>query len=502
VPYKNPAGQWQGVFTANIGLIDLSDFLDRNIHVGSSGQAFLMDELGQIVATRDKKSLIIDGPSGERRLRKLHESKQPEVAALAGNEDVKKFLKQAFSESGVAPMTLRYTADGDTWVCTLLSIDVGKSRRWVAAVVAKEDDFLASAKKASKRALIMAVILALIALIAGLFLARMISHGLSSLVTESERVRNMELDPNPSKSAFREINDVLSSFESMKVGLRAFQKYVPMKVVRQLLEQRQDPELGGTVRPLTILFSDIKGFTSVSERLEPMELAHRLGEYLSIMTRRIQKRHGTVDKYIGDAVMAFWGAPTDLPEHAPEACHAILEALADLDTQQKELPFLSDFFTRVGIHTASVVVGNFGCEDRLNYTVIGDGVNLASRLEGLNKVFGTQVMVSGETADAVGSLFVLRRLASVAVVGRTAPCTVYELLGTADKGTPELTKRIALYEEALDRYFAREFAAAVEILETTAPPDGPSAWLLARCRHLLENPPPEQWDGVITMEGK
>ncbi|PKN25837.1 MAG: hypothetical protein CVU65_07490 [Deltaproteobacteria bacterium HGW-Deltaproteobacteria-22] len=511
VPHHDAQGAWLGAFSINIGLVDVSEFLARNIRVGASGQAFLLDDLGQILASPDKDSLILEDANAQRRLRKLPESTQPPVAALARHPRVTEHLKKVFTEAEARPLTLRYEADGRDWVCTLVTIDLGQSRRWVVGVLALEDDFLASARRASRRALLIALVLALIALIAGGLLARMISRGLSHLVDESQRVRRMELEPVSGKSPFREIDDVLTSFESMKTGLRAFQKYVPLKLVRQLLEERNDPQLGGDVRTLTILFSDIKGFTSISERLEPLELAHQLGEYLAVMTRRIQERHGTVDKYIGDAVMAFWGAPSELADHAPQACTGILEALQDLKDLEAEKPFLADFFTRVGIHTASVVVGNFGCEDRLNYTVIGDGVNLASRLEGLNKVFGTRIIVSQDTATAVGGAFVLRRLASVAVVGRSLPCTVFELMGAAG-AVPEADVEAARrYEEALDRYTAGDFSGAVTLLDdllSMRPDDSPASWLRGRCAALLSNPPAHGgtaahgWDGVITMDGK
>ena len=505
VPNFDEQGRWQGAFSINIGLMDVSDFLARHIQVGASGQAFLLDELGQILASADKTSLVVEDAGGERRLRRFAESLQPPIARLAGIEAVIAHLKQAFTEAKAVPLTLRYVADGRDWVCTLVTIDLGHSRRWVVGVLALEDDFLASARRANRRALMIALILALIALIAGGLLARMISRGLSHLVEESGRVQRMELEPGVGKSPFREIDDVLSSFEAMKTGLRAFQKYVPVKLVRQLLEEKNDPELGGTVRTLTILFSDIKGFTSISERLEPLELSHQLGEYLGVMTRRIQERHGTVDKYIGDAVMAFWGAPAELTTHAPEACAAILEAFADLEALEPEKPFLRDFFTRVGIHTASVVVGNFGCEDRLNYTVIGDGVNLASRLEGLNKVFGTRIIVSEDTAVAVEGTFALRRLAKVAVVGRAQPCTVFELMGKAGEVSEERLAAARHYKAALDSYFARDFSEALRHLDqsrTACPDDGPAAWLGGRCTTLLAKPPGEDFDGVITMDGK
>ncbi len=505
VPHIDAQGTWRGAFSINIALVDVSDFLAQNIRVGASGQAFILDDLGQVLAGLDKESLVLDDDKGQRRLRRLEENSHPAIAALADHPRVQDHLKKVFSSPRAEPLTLRYRVDKKDWVCTLVAIDLGQDRRWVVGVLALEDDFLASARRANRRALLIALVLALIALIAGGLLARLISRGLTHLVDESQRVRRMELEPVSGKSPFREIDDVLSSFESMKTGLRAFQKYVPLKLVRQLLEERNDPELGGTVRTLTILFSDIKGFTSISERLDPLELSHQLGEYLAVMTRRIQERHGTVDKYIGDAVMAFWGAPAELAEHAPEACFGILEALADLKAMETEKTFLKDFYTRVGIHTASVVVGNFGCEDRLNYTVIGDGVNLASRLEGLNKVFGTQVIVSEDTAAAAGEAFCLRKLASVAVVGRSQPCTVYELMGTRAQATEDAAVIIESYEKALDLYFERNFSGAMTILEgllSAHPADGPAQWLKGRCTYWLAHEPGDDWNGVITMEGK
>jgi len=505
IPHLNDSNELLGVLSVDIGLVDLSEFLSKNIRVGSSGEAFLLDESGQIIAVRDRASLVVTGPDGKRRLRKLAESTLAPIAALFRQQAVEAYLGEVFSRPGVAPLILRYSVDGVDWVCTLLSIEVGPSRIWVAGVLAREDEFLASARRANRNTLVLALVLAFIALISGLIIARVISSGLQNLMKESARVRGMDLEASAGRSPFREVDEVLGSFESMKVGLRAFQKYVPIRLVRQLLEGRQEPELGGTVRTLTILFSDIKGFTSISERLEPLELARQLGDYLSVVTRRIQDRHGTVDKYIGDAVMAFWGAPHEVQDHAFQACSAILEAMADLERLHPEKPFLADFHTRIGIHTAAVVVGNFGCEDRLNYTVIGDGVNLASRLEGLNKVFGTQVMLSEDTAALVRDRFVLRRLAQVAVVGRSQPVTVHELMGEASVVSQERQVAARSYETALDLYFARDFAGALARLgELLAawPDDAPAVWLLKRCEACLSNPPGPGWNGVITMDGK
>ncbi len=505
IPHLDGKNRLLGVLSVDVGLVDLSAFLSKNIRVGSSGEAFLLDEAGQIIAVRDRASLVVTGADGKRRLRKLAESTLAPIAALAREAAVTRYLGEVFTRPGTSPLILRYSVDGVDWVCTLLSIEVGASRTWVAGVLAREDEFLATARRANRNTLLIALLLAFFALVAGLVIARVISRGLQNLAEESERVRRMDLEPCQGRSPFREVDDVLGSFESMKVGLRAFQKYVPVRLVRQLLEGRQEPALGGEVRTLTILFSDIKGFTSISERLAPLELARQLGDYLSVVTRRIQDRQGTVDKYIGDAVMAFWGAPHEVPDHAFHACSAILEALADLELQTAEKPFLKEFHTRIGIHTASVVVGNFGCEDRLNYTVIGDGVNLASRLEGLNKVFGTQVMLSEDTAALVSDRFVTRRLAQVAVVGRTRPVTVSELIGEFSSVTEARRVVVRMYEEALDLYLRRDFSGAMGRLEellAMAPDDAPSVWLAGRCRICLESPLPPAWNGVITMEGK
>ncbi len=493
-----------GVLSVDVGLVDLSLFLARNIRVGRSGEAFLLDEAGQIIAVRNKDDLVVPAPSGSRRLRSLGESPLSAVATLAASGRVRRFLEEVFRNPELK-LTIRYEVDGVDWVCTLRSIEVGSGRSWVAGVLAREDEFLAAARRANRRSLFVALALAALALLAGLVISRIISRGLQTLTEESHRVRRLELDTCAARSPFREVDEVLGSFESMKAGLRAFEKYVPVRLVRQLLEDRQEPTLGGSVRTLTILFSDIRGFTSISEKLEPLELARRLGDYLAVVTRRIQDRQGTVDKYIGDAVMAFWGAPLEVPDHAGLACTAILEAMDDLSEAGVGKPFLGDFYTRVGIHTATVVVGNFGCEDRLNYTVIGDGVNLASRLEGLNKVFGTQIMISEDTAALVADRFRLRKLAQVAVVGRARPVTVFELVGTHASVSEARLEAIAAYETALGHYLARDFTPALERLRRLVeadPGDAAAAWLIRRCEACILEPPPPEWTGVLTMEGK
>ncbi len=188
---------------------------------------------------------------------------------------------------------------------------------------------------------------------------------------------------------------------------------------------------------LTILFSDLVGFTTISEDLSPENLIHLLNEYFSTMTDIILNCKGTVDKYIGDAIMAFWGAPLPIKDHAAKACQAALamkKAIAPLQEtwQERGLPLLG---TRLGIHTGQAIVGNVGSRDRFNYTVMGDTVNLASRLEGVNKIYGTSILVSESTHQQAGTAFLFRELDLVQVKGRLQPVTIYELLGRQEDQT-------------------------------------------------------------------
>ncbi len=509
VPRLDATGRVLGVLSVDIGLKEMSTFLHDRIRVGKSGQAFLMDGDLRLIAVKDVDQLVM-ADAGTRRLRHLAESAAPEIRALATRDEARAYFHRVFaapSGTEVEARTIRYSAGGRDFVATLMPIRVGEKRRWIAGVVAPEDEFLAGARRANLRALATAIAFALVALIIGVFLARMIARSLEVLVSESSRVRNMEIDSTPASSRFREVNEVLTAFEGMKTGLRAFQKFVPVKLVRSLIEQQRDVALGGEPRTLTIFFSDIRDFSRISEQLEPAELAESLAVYLSTITQCIASRHGTVDKYIGDAVMAFWGAPQEVPDHANQACAAALDAQAQLRAMRRDNPALPDFFTRIGVHTAEVVVGNFGSDDRLNYTVLGDGVNLASRLEGVNKFFGTEILISEATRDRVADRFVTRRIGLVGVKGREQPCVTYELIGLHADADADATIEsvIAHYEDGLTRYLARDWSGAVAAFEAVlalAPGDGPSRVLLDLSRAYLAEPPADDWTGVISIETK
>jgi len=270
-----------------------------------------------------------------------------------------------------------------------------------------------------------------------------------------------------------------------------FRYYVNPEVADLLAREPARLRLGGERREISVLFSDIRSFTTMAESLEPEVLGELLNEYLGAMTDVVFKHEGLLDKYIGDAVMAFWGAPVDVRDHAARACRAALDMLVELARLHErwraaKLPLIE---IGVGIHTGDAIVGNFGSTRRFSYTGVGDSVNLASRLEGLTPRYGVRIMISEETRRAIGDEFVCREIDRVLVKGRTQPVSVHELLGRrADDRDGRLAARAATFEAALDAARREAWDAAIDRLEplaTAVPPDRAAAGLLERCRTAL-----------------
>ena len=298
---------------------------------------------------------------------------------------------------------------------------------------------------------------------------------------------------------------VVEEAEKRKIR-NAFGLYLPPTLATLVSEHPEMLKLGGDKRELTVMFSDIRGFTTLSEGLEPEALVELLNEFLGAMTEVIFGSEGTLDKYIGDAIMAVWGAPIPQSDHAARACLAALgmvERLRVLAAQwaQRGLPRLS---IGIGLNTGPMVVGNMGSARRLSYTVIGDNVNLASRLEGLNKMYGSGIIASESTLRAAANIVVARELDLVRVKGKKLPVRIFEILATADEGeswkplVERFTAGIAAYRA---RQWDEAMAAFSAVLAERAD-DGPSLLYMERCRTMRETPPPADWGGVTVMEVK
>ncbi|MCC6357028.1 MAG: hypothetical protein IT577_24340 [Verrucomicrobiae bacterium] len=343
----------------------------------------------------------------------------------------------------------------------------------------------------------------------GMVFSHRLSMPLLGLATDMGRVREFRLDSAPARrSRIREVAVMQDAVESMKGGLRSFKKFVPAELVAELIRMGKEATLGAEQRELTVFFSDIAGFTAISEILPPEALAGRLGVYLEGMAGAVERHGGTVDKFIGDAVMAFWGAPAPCADHAARACAAALGCQRFLERLNAGWRAAGEpeFVTRIGLATGTAVVGNMGHENRLNYTAIGDHVNLAQRLESLNKYYGTRILVSDATWRASGGGFEGRLVDVVAVKGKRRAEPMYELL--AEKGSldPALAGAIRIYDEGFALYLARRWDEARERFAAchAAWPggDGASGALYNRCLAYAAQPPPVDWDGAHVMHEK
>ncbi len=288
----------------------------------------------------------------------------------------------------------------------------------------------------------------------------------------------------------------------------AFRHFLAPTLVDRLAEDPSVLKLGGVQREVTVFFSDLAGFTDLSETMkdEPAKLLAILNRYLTVVAGLIEKHGGYVDKFIGDAVMAVWGAPLDNPEaerHAVDAALDCQDALArfndELAAERKDAPRLH---TRMGINTGVAVVGNMGSRTRLNYTVAGDTVNLAARLEGANKFYGSLILISESTAERLGDGYVIRCLDFLAVKGRQEPVRVHEVLGRKPEASADLVQRTDAFNAAFELYQTRQFEAARAAFLRYADADEASALYVARCTAFMADPPGPDWDGSFKLTSK
>lgn len=262
--------------------------------------------------------------------------------------------------------------------------------------------------------------------------ARNLTQPLRRATDELGRVTALHFEDSPAEeSRIREVRELWSALGTLELALRNFVRYVPFALVRGLVDRTFSPRLGGTRQPVTVLFSDIEGFTGIAETVEPEELTARMSAYFSAVGEELLRSGATIDKYIGDSIMAFWNAPEAQEDHVAMACFGALRAAQRVAALNAELlaEGAPPFRTRFGIHTGEAVVGNIGSVDRMNYTALGHTVNLASRIEGMNKRYGTTIMVSGAVRHAVGDRFRFRLLDRVAPAGATEEVELYELIG-------------------------------------------------------------------------
>ena len=285
---------------------------------------------------------------------------------------------------------------------------------------------------------------------------------------------------------------------------RSFALYLAPQVIDKMLASNRLPVLGGETRDVTVFFSDLAGFSAISEKMTPADLVAFMNEYLSAMTDIVESKGGYIDKYIGDSIVAVFGAPADDGDHASNAAHAALGCRARLEELNQGSAAFKGFKVahRMGLNSGEALVGNIGSRRRFNYSVMSDAVNVASRLEGANKYYGTTIAASEMTVALTGSTFAWRELDAIRVQGRSTPVKICELLAVAGQQTPQQTVAAAAYAEGLAHWRIREFDAAAQCFARVADFDKPSALFLSRAIAFASHPPGPDWDPVSALDGK
>lgn len=313
-------------------------------------------------------------------------------------------------------------------------------------------------------------------------------------------------------SPFEEIRRLQDSMDRMKGALDTFLRFVPRDVVRELVADGRTASVGGTNREVTLMFTDIENFTTITERMRPEDIMSQVSEYFEHLSFAIQVNQGTIDKYIGDAIMAIWNAPAEDPEHVNNACRGALAAFHISEELNSKFVArgLSRLRTRFGLHSGEVLVGNVGSHDRMQYTCLGSCVNLAARIEGLNKFYGTQILASDAVRRRASPNFLFRRVDIVEAKGTTVRLIIYELMGERGEEStfyvnPHTIERASKYEQAFDFYLHRDFKDALNILDrlTAEDPSDPVVSRLSRiCREFVAEPPPPSWNGATSLDEK
>lgn len=491
-----------GVIGVDLLLDELSSFMQTQ-RISDNGLAFIVSRSGQIVAyPSDKISEKSSGFGTQRSLMSVTEAPDKQV-------------QLAFQMYKDLPQKndFEFKTNGENYLASFTPIDNENSIDWIIGIIVPKKDFAKNIDDMQKNELFIILFVAFIATFITFYLSKRISAPIIAVAEETQRLKDFyETEPFDITSNISEIKMMIESISAMRSSLQSFGKFVPKVLVRRLMQKGTEVKLGGKLSEITMFFSDIQGFTSISEKMAPDKLVLHLSDYFNELSKIIVETNGTIDKYIGDSIMAFWNAPTQDKNHVFNACHAALlcqKRLSELN-RQWELEKKPTFLTRIGMHTTDVIVGNIGSDEKINYTLMGDGVNLGSRLEGTNKVYKTWILVSESLQKHVCEKFLFRPVDIVAVKGKEEGVKIYELVGQMmgdsrilpSKEEVDLCQRFAqgfkLYTEQRWNEAIKHF----ESLKIDFPQDYLTSLFLDRCLTFKENPPKKNWDGIFVLTQK
>jgi len=504
VPIFDSEGKMFGVSSIDIAVGELSMFLG-GIRPTPGTKVFILDKQNNLVALQAEE---------EKDLEKLYEKSVDDRGNAAYNvssvsafkDDAIRYLLQNSLESGNQSALIKYA--GQNYMSSLIPVAIGDGLELFISIFIPENDIVGEVRQNMKKVTIFSIFILLLVLVVSTFFSQAIAKPMRTLSEQMSKIKSFDLDSQVAiRTNLVEIGEMQDSFENMRSGLKSFRRYVPADLVAQLINQSITADLGGEQKELTVFFSDIAKFTSITEKMDPDRLVLDLCVYFETISKIISENKGTIDKYIGDSVMAFWGAPIPMEDHAEKACRSAIKIRDSLHTlfRQWENQGKYPFSTRIGIHTGKVIVGNMGYHERLNYTVIGDAVNVSSRLEGINKIYGSDIAVSEDTYAQCRDSFEFRLLDRVSVLGREKWMYIYELITFKDDIDKSLKKIFQYYENGMSLYFARNWKEALKYFNTVLkhrPNDTPGKLMRERCLLYIKNPPQEDWNGVFVQPHK
>lgn len=462
IPIYDVSGNLLSVVGTDVPLVFLSKFLSTQT-IGRQGKSYVCDQNGQIIVP------------------------QPDDIAT------QKLISAIFSRSLLIASDEEFYFDFEKqkYLVSVHHFPLSSTKNWYIVLVDPRNDLFHDILKTRRQIVLISLIILILSSICVVYFSKRISQPIVKLSKEVDKITHLDLESNLRvDSIIKEVKMMDSSITAMRSALRSFSHYVPKDIALELIEKGQEIVLGGEKKEITVFFSDIEEFTSVSEILSVEKLTSLLEEYFAILSKIILSEKGTIDKYIGDGIMAFWGAPHALTNHPDQSCIAALRCQSHLKTlnDKRLAQNLPPFFTRIGINTGTAFIGNLGTNERMDYTAIGDCVNLASRLQNVNKIYHTRIIIGEDTKTKLTTPFALRPLDIVEVKGKKNKTKIYELLGTLSgpsdtQATPDQIELASLFSAAYYNFEQQALVSAktqFQAIQEKFPNDQPTKLYLER----------------------
>ncbi|MBV8187574.1 MAG: hypothetical protein JO339_10065 [Alphaproteobacteria bacterium] len=420
-------GKLQGVAAIDITLDGLGAYLAQR-KISPDSLSYILDNQGRVIAASDGSKTYAND-DGRLELRHVSglENELPAVA----------YASRPRGKEELYSLTFR----GKQYLANLSTLPSEFGKKWQLFTISPVSDFTSEFQRNNDFLVMFGLLATALQILIIYFLTGVVSAPLERLAFKVEKIQELGTEQLPAiDSPVREIWTLSKAIDTLDAAVKSFAAFVPVGLVTQLLRSEQKLELGGHSRFLTIFFSDLEAFSTLSEQLPTQELLLRVSAYLELVTKTTNQEHGTIDKFIGDGVMAFWGAPALLDDHAWRSCVAALRIQRGMDALNERWASedLKPLKVRIGIHSDAVLVGNIGSKERMSYTVMGDGVNVAARLEGVNKEYGTRICISHAVFKEAGERLCVRPIDEVTVKGRRSTIPIYELLGVYGADDPGL----------------------------------------------------------------